>query len=148
MEGDDRARLREQSLTALVVLEVVLLFGVAPIVSNPVAGPARSLGADHRGRSHRGLATTARSRGTARHRHRQSDGQGPGSLSAIRACALCRCLGKFGVSRGTHRRRGCCRPVARAVANVESIVGQIFPATLLARLVTLQLKAREEEPKR
>jgi hypothetical protein len=30
-------------------------------------------------------------------------------------------------------------PLARGVANVESIIGQLYPATLLARLVTLQL---------
>jgi len=30
-------------------------------------------------------------------------------------------------------------PYARSVANVEAIIGQIYPATLLARLVTLEL---------
>ena len=30
-------------------------------------------------------------------------------------------------------------PYARSLANVESIIGQIYPATLLARLVTLEL---------
>jgi hypothetical protein len=33
-------------------------------------------------------------------------------------------------------------PVARSLANLEAIVGQLFPATLLARLITLQLEAR------
>jgi hypothetical protein len=33
-------------------------------------------------------------------------------------------------------------PVARALANVEAIIGQLFPATLLARLVTLELESR------
>lgn len=30
-------------------------------------------------------------------------------------------------------------PIARSLCNVESIVGQLYPATLLARLVTLEL---------
>jgi len=33
-------------------------------------------------------------------------------------------------------------PVARSLCNVESIVGQLYPATLLARLVTLELEGR------
>jgi Ion channel len=33
-------------------------------------------------------------------------------------------------------------PVARSLANVEAIIGQFYPATLLARLVTLQLEGR------
>lgn len=33
-------------------------------------------------------------------------------------------------------------PFARGLANVEAIVGQLYPATLLARLVTLQLQGR------
>jgi hypothetical protein len=33
-------------------------------------------------------------------------------------------------------------PVARALCNVETIVGQLYPATLLARLVTLELAHR------
>jgi len=32
-------------------------------------------------------------------------------------------------------------PYARSLANVEAIIGQIYPATLLARLVTLELAA-------
>jgi hypothetical protein len=32
-------------------------------------------------------------------------------------------------------------PLARSLCNIESIIGQLFPATLLARLVTLELKA-------
>lgn len=35
-------------------------------------------------------------------------------------------------------------PVARAIANFEAIVGQFFPATLLARLVTLELTDRAD----
>jgi hypothetical protein len=31
-------------------------------------------------------------------------------------------------------------PVARSLANLESIIGQLYPATLLARLVTLELE--------
>jgi hypothetical protein len=30
-------------------------------------------------------------------------------------------------------------PFARSLANIEAIIGQIYPATLLARLVTLEL---------
>jgi hypothetical protein len=30
-------------------------------------------------------------------------------------------------------------PLARSLRNIESIVGQLYPATLLARLVTLEL---------
>jgi Ion channel len=33
-------------------------------------------------------------------------------------------------------------PVARSLCNLESIVGQLYPATLLARLVTLELSSR------
>ena len=33
-------------------------------------------------------------------------------------------------------------PVARALCNVETIIGQLYPATLLARLVTLELAHR------
>jgi hypothetical protein len=33
-------------------------------------------------------------------------------------------------------------PFARSLANLESIIGQLFPATLLARIVTLHLEAR------
>ncbi len=33
-------------------------------------------------------------------------------------------------------------PYARSLANVEAIIGQLFPATLLARLVTLELEGR------
>ena len=31
-------------------------------------------------------------------------------------------------------------PIARSLCNVESVIGQLFPATLLARLVTLELR--------
>ena len=34
-------------------------------------------------------------------------------------------------------------PYARGLANVEAIIGQLYPATLLARLVTLELQGRE-----
>jgi hypothetical protein len=33
-------------------------------------------------------------------------------------------------------------PIARSLANIESIIGQLYPATLLARLVTLELESR------
>jgi len=33
-------------------------------------------------------------------------------------------------------------PLARSVANIEAIIGQLYPATLLARLVTLELEQR------
>jgi hypothetical protein len=33
-------------------------------------------------------------------------------------------------------------PIARSLSNLEAIIGQLFPATLLARLITLQLEAR------
>lgn len=33
-------------------------------------------------------------------------------------------------------------PIARGLANVEAIIGQLYPATLLARLVTLELEGR------
>jgi ion channel len=31
-------------------------------------------------------------------------------------------------------------PIARSLCNLESLLGQLFPATLLARLVTLELR--------
>jgi hypothetical protein len=33
-------------------------------------------------------------------------------------------------------------PVARSLCNIESVIGQLYPATLLARLVTLELRQR------
>jgi hypothetical protein len=33
-------------------------------------------------------------------------------------------------------------PFTRSLANLEAVIGQLFPATLLARLVTLELEAR------
>jgi hypothetical protein len=33
-------------------------------------------------------------------------------------------------------------PLARSLCNIESIVGQLYPATILARLVTLELEMR------
>ncbi|VTZ26416.1 Ion transport 2 domain protein [Methylocella tundrae] len=38
-------------------------------------------------------------------------------------------------------------PMARALANLEGIIGQLFPATLLARLVTLELQDRHDRLK-
>jgi hypothetical protein len=35
-------------------------------------------------------------------------------------------------------------PFARSLANVEAIIGQLYPATLLARLVTLELEGRRK----
>lgn len=36
-------------------------------------------------------------------------------------------------------------PVARSLTNIETIIGQLYPATLLARLVTLELKWRHNK---
>jgi hypothetical protein len=36
-------------------------------------------------------------------------------------------------------------PIARSLCNLEAIFGQLYPATLLARLVTLELAHREKE---
>jgi hypothetical protein len=33
-------------------------------------------------------------------------------------------------------------PIARSLCNFEAIIGQLYPATLLARLVTLELEDR------
>lgn len=35
-------------------------------------------------------------------------------------------------------------PLARGLANLEGIIGQLYPATLLARLITLELEGRRE----
>jgi hypothetical protein len=35
-------------------------------------------------------------------------------------------------------------PLARSLCNLEAIVGQFYPATLLARLVTLEISDRSE----
>ena len=35
-------------------------------------------------------------------------------------------------------------PIARSLCNMESIIGQLYPATILARLVTLELRAGSE----
>jgi hypothetical protein len=37
-------------------------------------------------------------------------------------------------------------PLARSLCNIESIIGQIYPATILARLVTLGLRSGIEQP--
>jgi hypothetical protein len=37
-------------------------------------------------------------------------------------------------------------PFARSVATLEAVIGQLFPATLMARLVTLELEARRHFP--
>ena len=34
-------------------------------------------------------------------------------------------------------------PIARSLCNVEAIIGQLYPATLLARLVTLEMAHRD-----
>jgi hypothetical protein len=36
-------------------------------------------------------------------------------------------------------------PFARSLTNVESVIGQLFPATLLARLITLELEHRRSK---
>jgi hypothetical protein len=33
-------------------------------------------------------------------------------------------------------------PLARSLSNLEAVIGQLYPATLLARLVTLELEDR------
>jgi len=35
-------------------------------------------------------------------------------------------------------------PVARSLCNLESIIGQLYPATLLARMVSLEIEARRQ----
>jgi hypothetical protein len=35
-------------------------------------------------------------------------------------------------------------PIARSLSNIEGIIGQLYPATLLARLVTLELEDRRK----
>jgi Ion channel len=35
-------------------------------------------------------------------------------------------------------------PYTRSLANIEAIIGQLYPATLLARLVTLELASRSD----
>jgi hypothetical protein len=34
-------------------------------------------------------------------------------------------------------------PFARSLTNVEAIFGQLYPATLLARMVTLQIRSEQ-----
>jgi hypothetical protein len=36
-------------------------------------------------------------------------------------------------------------PIARSLCNLEAIFGQLYPATLLARLVTLELAHRDQD---
>jgi len=36
-------------------------------------------------------------------------------------------------------------PVARSLCNIEAVIGQLFPATLLARLVSLELEGRHRK---
>ena len=35
-------------------------------------------------------------------------------------------------------------PLARSLCNIEAVIGQLYPATLLARLVTLELEERSQ----
>jgi hypothetical protein len=39
-------------------------------------------------------------------------------------------------------------PIVRTLANVEAIIGQLYPATLLARLITLELRGPRRPPAR
>jgi hypothetical protein len=39
-------------------------------------------------------------------------------------------------------------PFVRTLANVEAIIGQLYPATLLARLITLELRRHRQQPTR
>jgi len=39
-------------------------------------------------------------------------------------------------------------PIVRTLANVEAIIGQFFPATLLARLITLELRGVDCAPRK
>jgi hypothetical protein len=39
-------------------------------------------------------------------------------------------------------------PLVRTLANVEAIIGQLYPATLLARLITLELRRPRRQPTR
>jgi Ion channel len=38
-------------------------------------------------------------------------------------------------------------PLVRGLANLESVIGQLYPATLLARLVSLEIEHRREQKK-
>jgi hypothetical protein len=38
-------------------------------------------------------------------------------------------------------------PLVRGLANLESVIGQLYPATLLARLVSLEIEHRREQRK-
>jgi hypothetical protein len=38
-------------------------------------------------------------------------------------------------------------PMARDLANLEAVIGQLYPATLLARLVSLELEHRRQPKK-
>jgi Ion channel len=35
-------------------------------------------------------------------------------------------------------------PIARSLCNLEAMIGQLYPATLLARLVTLEIEGEEK----
>jgi hypothetical protein len=35
--------------------------------------------------------------------------------------------------------------MARSLSNLEAVIGQLFPATLLARIVTLEMQARRSD---
>ncbi len=35
-------------------------------------------------------------------------------------------------------------PIARSLTNVEAMIGQLYPATLLARIVTLEIEGEEK----
>ena len=36
------------------------------------------------------------------------------------------------------------QPIVRTLTNVEAIIGQLYPATLLARLITLELRGHRQ----
>jgi hypothetical protein len=36
-------------------------------------------------------------------------------------------------------------PLVRSLSNLESVIGQLYPATLLARIVSLELNARQRD---
>jgi len=50
----------------------------------------------------------------------------------------------FGALTGAGSDISALSPVARSLSNVESIIGQLYPATLLARLVSLEIEDRNK----
>lgn len=81
--------------------------------------------------------------------YRMIDALGPGRFSALHDGHTLADLVYFSFTTLTTTGFGDILPIdpfARSLSNLESVIGQLFPATLLARLITLEIEHRRDLP--